>query len=59
MNLLGGGKLQSITNENASARLGAKSMAVQKPAQRAALGNISNMVRTTQAGGKKVSLTLA
>nr|NP_001028696.2 cyclin B [Strongylocentrotus purpuratus] len=54
MTTLGFKKLQSFENENVGARLGGKSMAVQKPAQRAALGNISNMVRTTHAGGKKV-----
>nr|AAO73601.1 cyclin B [Lytechinus variegatus] len=54
MNTLGFKKLQNLDNENAGARLGAKSMAVQKPAQRAALGNISNTMRTTQVAGKKV-----
>nr|XP_054756720.1 G2/mitotic-specific cyclin-B-like [Lytechinus pictus] len=54
MNTLGLKKLQNLDNENAGARLGAKSMAVQKPAQRAALGNISNTMRTTQVAGKKV-----
>ncbi|XP_072167554.1 G2/mitotic-specific cyclin-B-like [Diadema setosum] len=53
VNLYGGGKLFSVNNENASARLGAKSMAA-KPTQRAALGNISNVARTTHAAGKKV-----
>nr|P07818.1 RecName: Full=G2/mitotic-specific cyclin-B [Arbacia punctulata]CAA68650.1 unnamed protein product [Arbacia punctulata] len=53
MNLHGESK-HTFNNENVSARLGGKSIAVQKPAQRAALGNISNVVRTAQAGSKKV-----
>lgn len=55
LNMLGKKKANSFDSENVGARLGAKTMAAgQKPAQRAALGNISNMVRTTQPGTKKV-----